>query len=55
MRPLVSVIEASKRGRKQGHLGKLNVESLLEPCRLLLLGRSFNTSKKPMTKIVDIS
>ena len=36
IRPIVSVIEASRRGRKQGNLGELNLEALLEPCALLL-------------------
>ena len=50
MSPLVSVIESSRRGRKQGNLGELNLEALLEPCRLLLLGGSLNTSKKAINK-----
>ena len=45
MRPLVSVIKASRRGRKQGNLGELNLEALLKPFRLLLLGGPMNTSK----------
>ena len=40
MRPLVSVIEASRKGKKQGNLGELNLEVKLEPNRLLLLGGS---------------
>ena len=46
IRPLVSVIKASRRGQKQGNLGEQNLEALLEPCRLLLLGGSLNTSKE---------
>ena len=42
MRPLVSLIEAS---RKHGSLGNLNLWALLEPYRLLLFGYSLNTSK----------
>ena len=44
MRPLVSVIAVSRGGRKQGNLGRLNLEALSEPCRLFLLGGSLNTS-----------
>ena len=40
----MSLIKASRRGRKQVNLGELNLEALLEPCRLLLLGGSLNTS-----------
>ena len=54
-RPLVSVIKASRRGRKQGNLGELNLEALLEPCRLLLLGGYLNTTKEAINKNVDIS
>ena len=42
----MSVIEASRRGRKQGDLGELNLDALLELCWLLLLGGSLHTSKK---------
>ena len=55
MRPLVSVIEASRRGRKQGNLGELNLEVLLEPCRLLLLGGSLNTPKEALNENFAIS
>ena len=50
MRPLVSVIEVSRRGRKQGDLGEMNLDALLEPCRLLLLGGSLNTTKEGINK-----
>ena len=50
----MSVMEASRRGRKQGNLGEINPEALLEPCRLLLLEGSLNTSKKAMNTL-DIS
>ena len=40
---LLSVIKAS-RSRKEGKLGEPNLEALLEPCRLLLLGGSLKTS-----------
>ena len=52
-KPLVSVIEASRRGRTKGNLGKLNLQALLEPCRLLLSRGSFNTSKDTINKIFD--
>ena len=32
----MSVIEANRRGKKQGDLRELNLEALLDPCRLLL-------------------
>ena len=48
----MSVIEASRRGRKQGILGELNLEALSESCRLLLLGGSLNTSKEAVNKIL---
>ena len=51
----MSVIKASRRGRKQDNLGELNLEALFEPCRLLLLGGSLNTSNKAITKNFDIS
>ena len=41
----MSVMEASRRGRKQGKLGELNLEALLEPCRLLLLGGFLNMQR----------
>ena len=44
IKPLVSVLEASRGGRKQGFLWELDLETLLEPCRLLLLGDSLNSS-----------
>ena len=47
----MSVIEASRRGRKQGNLGELNLEALLEPSRLLLLGGSLYSSKEAIKKI----
>ena len=53
--PCVSVDEASKRGRNKGNLGELNLEALLEPCMLLLLGGSLNTSKEAINKNIDIS
>ena len=46
------MIKASRRGRKEGNLGKLNLKALLEPCRLLLLGGSLNTSKEAIDKIL---
>ena len=55
IRPRVSVIEASRRGRKQGNLGKLDLEALLEPCRMLLLGGSLNLSKEALDKNFGIS
>ena len=51
----MSVTEARRRGRKLGNLGELNLEALLEPCRLLLLGGSFNTSKEAINKSFDIN
>ena len=48
-------MEVSRRGRKQGNLGELNLEALLEPCRLLVLGGSLNTSKEVINKNFDIS
>ena len=51
----MAVIEASRRGRKQGNLGKLNLEALLEPRRLFLLGGSLDTSKEVINKNVDVS
>ena len=47
MRLLESVIE--------GNLGELNLEVRLEPCRLLLLGGSLDTSKEAITQNFDIS
>ena len=55
MRPLASVIEARRRGRKQGNLEELNLEAPLEPCGLLLLRGFLNTSKEAMNENVDIS
>ena len=49
----MSVIEASRRGRKQRNLGEMNLEALLEPCRLLLLGGSSNTCKEAINKNFD--
>ena len=54
MRPSVSMIEASRRGRKQRNLGKLNLEAFLEPC-WLLLGGSLNASKEAVNRNFDIS
>ena len=48
MKPLVSVIEASRRGGKQGDLGELN----LEPYRLLLFGGSLNKFKEALINIL---
>ena len=51
----MSVIEhKGRRGRKQGNLWELNLESFLEPCRLLLLGGSLNTSKEALNKNFDM-
>ena len=55
MRPLVSVIGASRRTRKEGNLGELNLEALLEPFMQLLLGGSFNTSDEAINENFDIS
>ena len=46
--------EASGRDRKQGNLRELNLEALLEPCRLFLLGGSFNASKEATNKKILI-
>ena len=46
MRRLESAIEASRRGKKQGNLRELNLEALLDPCRLLLSGGFLFTSNK---------
>ena len=54
IRSLVSVIKGSSRGRNQGNLKELNLEALLEPCNLLLLGGSFNTSKEAINKSFKI-
>ena len=35
---------SEQRGKKVRESGELNLEALLEPCRLLLLGDSLNTS-----------
>ena len=51
MRHLVSLIEASRRGRELRNLRELNLEALLGPCRLLLLGGSLNTSKEAINDI----
>ena len=50
----MSVIEASRRCRKQGNLGGLNLEALLDPCRLLLFGGSWNTSNEAIDEHFDI-
>ena len=55
MRPLVSVIVASRRDRKQMNLVELNLEALLEPCRLLLLRGSLNISKEAIQENFDIT
>ena len=52
MRPHVTVIQASRRGKKQGNLAELNLEARLEPCRLLLLGVSLNTSKEAINNML---
>ena len=49
------VIEASRKGRKQGNLGELYLEAHSEPCWLHLLGGSFTTSKEAIIKSFDIS
>ena len=51
----MSVIEASRGGRKQRSLGEMNLEALLETGRLLLLGGYLNTSKEAINKKFDIS
>ena len=51
----MSVIEASRKGRKQGNLEKLNPKALLETFRLILLGGSLNKSKEAMNHYCDIS
>ena len=48
----MSVMKASRRGRKQGIVAELNLEALLEPCRLLLLGGSLNTTEEAIKKIL---
>ena len=48
----MTVFEASRRGKKQGNLAELNLEALLEPCRLLLLGDSLNTSKEATNNLL---
>ena len=50
----MSVMKASRRGRKQGNVAELNLEALLEPCRLLLLGGSLNTSEEAIKRFFDI-
>ena len=50
----MSVNEASRRDKKQGNLGKLNLEALLEPCWLLLLEGSLNRFKEALGKNFDI-
>ena len=47
----MSVIEASRRGKKQGNYAELNFEALLEPCRLLLLEDFLNASIRAIIKI----
>ena len=51
----MSVIKGSRRGKKQGNLEELNLEALLEPFRLLLLGGSLSTAKYAIYKNFDIS
>ena len=51
----MSVIVASRMGRKQGNLGELNLKALLEPCRLVPLGGFVNTSKEATNTNFDIS
>ena len=48
----MSVIEASRRGWKQGNMGELNLEVFLGPCRLLQLGGSLNASKEAIRKLM---
>ena len=50
----MSVIEVSRRGRKQGNPEKLNLEALLEPYRLLLSGVSSSTFKEAINENFDI-
>ena len=42
----MSVIEASRRSKERENLGEQNLEALLEPCRLLLLGGALIAFKK---------
>ena len=46
----MSVIEASRGGRKLGNLVELSLEALLEHCRLLLSEGSLNKSKDALNK-----
>ena len=55
IRPHMSLIEASRRGKKQWNLGELNLEAFFEPCRVLLLRGSLNTSKEAINRNFDIS
>ena len=49
------VSEASRRGRKQGNPGEPNLAVLLEPCRLLPLGGTLNSSKAAINRNFDVS
>ena len=51
----MSEIEESRRGRKQGDLGELNLEALQEPCKLPLVGGFLNTAKVAMNENFEIS
>ena len=51
----MSVIEASRGGRKQWNLGKLNLEALSERRRLSQLEGFLNTSREAINKDFDIS
>ena len=53
--PLLSEIGASRKDRKQGNLGELNLEALLEPCGLLLRGGSLNIFKEIINENFDTS
>ena len=44
-----------QKGYKARESGELNLEALLDPCRLFLLGGSLNTSKEAINKDFDIS
>ena len=50
------VYESLNLYRKYGNLGRgMNLEALLEPCRLLLFGDSLNISKEAINANFDIS
>ena len=46
---------SEQKGENARELGKLNLEALIEPYRLFLLGGSLNTSKEAMTKILILA